>query len=103
VLTGSGSGKIPSYNDTDHDGYFSPEEIGEAPAASRGEQVNEDGYFATGILLHPGYDTRHGSGSKRFSSIGCLTMTLKDVELVYAWVGSSEKPVIIIDAIDLAP
>lgn len=57
--------QIPCWRDVDHDRTIGARDLDDV---------------AGGILLHPGYDTAHGSdASKRFSSVGCQTATGSDV------------------------
>jgi|GEM_PF-3399017 len=77
-----GSANIPTWRDTDHSGTIEERERLASQAATRGTQVDPlTGDFSTEVLLHPGFDARQASG-KAYSSIGCQTARLSDVQCV---------------------
>ncbi len=61
---------IPTWRDTNQDGKVSGPEL-DAP----------DSQLATEVLLHPGFTTKQPSG-KLYSSIGCQTARVEDVQAV---------------------
>jgi hypothetical protein len=84
VTTQSGSGRIPAYRDTNHDGQFFPQEMRKSVLRVAGCQVQSGiGDYAEGILFHPGFTAQHGNNAnKRYSSIGCQTAGEADVNVL---------------------
>jgi hypothetical protein len=77
------TGNIPAYRDTDHDGVISEreEELSrQARPGGKGAQVNSDGYFATAVLLHTGFDAPPSAQHR--SSIACQTCSLEWLKLL---------------------
>lgn len=77
------TGEIPAYRDLDHDGVISEQEEERARQArpgGRGAQVNSDGYFATAVLLHTGFDAP--PSARHRSSIACQTCSLSWLRLL---------------------
>ena len=60
---------IPTWRDTNHDGKISGPEL-------------DPPLFATEVLLHPGFTTNQNGKSVPYSSIGCQTAKLEDVQAV---------------------
>jgi hypothetical protein len=67
TMAGTGSGNIPCFRDTDHDGEYSPAEITRSSLASA-------------VLLHTGWDAPAASAHR--SSIACQTCNASNLELV---------------------
>jgi hypothetical protein len=81
ITTTTGGHRIPVIRDTNHDGKFSSRETRNSLTRRLGCQVSrETGDYAKGILFHPGYTEQHGDNPRKtYSSIGCQTASLKDV------------------------
>lgn len=73
VRTTAGSGSLPGFRDTDHDGRFSSSE--QAASERRGDRLTE-------VLFHQG-------GSSAPSSIGCQTLSPQEYSRFMAAVGGS--------------
>lgn len=72
----NGDGRIPAYNDTDHNGVISEAEMLAAINATKGQQVVPGvGRTATAVLMHTGWDAPAGSEHK--SSIACQTTSFQ--------------------------
>jgi hypothetical protein len=86
LTTPEGKGEIPAYRDTDHDGVISEAEERTARearasgAAAKAAQIGSDGYYATAVLLHTGFDAPANAAHR--SSIACQTCSLKWLELL---------------------
>ena len=102
VKLSNGSGDLPAYRDTNHDGVISPEEAEQSVSATKGEQVTPGvGMFANAVLFHPGYETIEPGKNRPFSSIACQTAALADVERLSA--AGSEIHFVLANAADLVP
>jgi hypothetical protein len=76
---------VPTWRDTDHNGTIGGTEKQASETHQRGQQTRPDmGDFATEVLLHPGFDATQANG-RRYSSIGCQTAALVDVQAVAAF------------------
>ncbi|HEY0463188.1 MAG TPA: hypothetical protein VGC79_03220 [Polyangiaceae bacterium] len=64
-----GKDGIPTFRDTNHDGTISGPEF-------------EPPLLATEVLLHPGFSTNQNGKSVPYSSIGCQTAKVEDVQAV---------------------
>lgn len=75
LTTPDGSGRIPCFRDTDHDGVISEAEARRSVEARGVAQSNSDGCFATAVLFHTGYDAPVSAAHR--SSIACQTANLR--------------------------
>jgi hypothetical protein len=66
-----GKDGIPTWRDTNHDGKISGPELDAS--------LNQ---LATEVLLHPGFTSQLRSGNRNYSSIGCQTARVEDVQAV---------------------
>jgi len=83
VKTWAGSGDLPCWRDTDHDGVITEAEAERSEQATKGPQVQPGvGMVANSVLIHPGWDTQKPGTGRAFSSIACLTAPLADVRLL---------------------
>lgn len=90
TMPGTGSGNIPCFRDTNHDGHYSTEEITRAS-------------FATAVLLHTGFDAP--AGAEHRSSIACQTCNLRDLRLLaqHAARHGGKADYLLVDADELIP
>lgn len=75
-----GSGRIPCFRDTDHDGVISDAERERSEMLRQGSQVDSTGCYATAVLLHTGFDAPPGAEHR--SSISCQTCSLKYLSIL---------------------
>lgn len=81
VALPDGSTKIPCWRDLGrHDGVIDAAERERAETATKGNQVNEAGYYSTAVLLHTGFDAPPDSDHR--SSISCLTANFRHLEVM---------------------
>jgi hypothetical protein len=93
-----GTNHIPTWRDVDGDRGISATDRQVSMQPSHGVQVDEDGAYARGIKFHPGYDCEKNDGSgRRFSSVGCQTARLEDIEHLHA---AREFDYILLDAVE---
>ena len=80
VTLPNGSGDLPCWRDTDHDGVITEAEAERSEEATTGPQVKAGlGMVANNVLVHPGWDCQKPGTGRAFSSIACLTAPLEDV------------------------
>ena len=97
IKTIDGSGQIPCWRDLNYNNHISESEaeFSESQAPSRRRQINDDGAYATSILLHPGFD----NPARRFSSIGCQTTSIDNIDFLYQQIGDEPCNYILLDAV----
>ncbi len=96
ITTIEGNHEVPCWRDLNFDRGISPSEqdFSENLAADRRRQINHDGAYATGILLHPGFD----NPKKAFFSIGCQTARLESVQFLVESLDSDGCDYLVLDA-----
>lgn len=81
VQTTGGSGRLPGWRDTDHDGDFSEEE--RAQSEARGD-------YLTQVLFHAGANSDYRTYNEQAAlSIGCMTVAPSEIDAFIAAVGGA--------------
>jgi hypothetical protein len=91
-----GTNHLPTYRDLDGDRAIGDAEMAHSLQPTHGAQVNEHGAYARGVKFHPGWDCSHSEG--RFSSVGCQTAPLGEIERLYR---AKEFDFVLLDAVDV--